>query len=138
MSPLNSSIPYICWAHIKLAFQCLHSPSTDYYCCCCCYYKYYINFINYRVIEVMSEHGANCTLADVEGNTAKDLAVKNGQTKAARYLSVLMKQRASKGKNGSMVVSIQHKNVYSYHLCSRKWFLSKNALQLQHAIGGYP
>lgn len=45
-------------------------------------------------------HGVDYTLADVEGNTARDLAVKNGQTKAARYLGVLIKQRGPKTRNG--------------------------------------
>ena len=53
----------------------------------------------------MIEHGVDYTLADVEGNTARELAVKNGQTKAARYLGQLLKHRVPKNRSGNMAVS---------------------------------
>ncbi len=43
----------------------------------------------------------------MEGNTAHDVAIKNGQTKAASTLSAIMRQKAASGKNGTVpVVSV--------------------------------
>ena len=55
------------------------------------------------------DYGVDYTLTDVEGNTARDLAVKNGQTKAARLLSNMIKQRTSRGRGaGTAPVSSEH------------------------------
>ncbi len=54
----------------------------------------------------MIEYGADCHLVNVEGHTPLHLAVKNGQSKAAHYLSVLMKQGELGGKNGSSTTKV--------------------------------
>jgi len=56
-----------------------------------------------RIIEFLCEHGADCTLTDIEGNTAHDVAVKNGQNKARNALLALMKIAATnRRKNGTV------------------------------------
>lgn len=63
-----------------------------------------------RVLETLVEHGVDYTLADVEGNTARELAMKNGQTKAARYLGQLLKHRVPKNRSGgNMAVSAENR-----------------------------
>ena len=53
----------------------------------------------------MCEKGADYTLTDIEGNTPKDLAEKNGHSKCAKYLGSLMKGKLPRGATGNVVVS---------------------------------
>lgn len=50
-----------------------------------------------RNVQILCEGGANFTLTDVEGNSPLDLADKNGQTKTAKYLNNMKKQKARGG-----------------------------------------
>ena len=59
-----------------------------------------------RIVELLFERGVDYSLTDVEGNTAKDLAVKNGQVKAAKAISSLIKQRAERGRTGGTAVAV--------------------------------
>ena len=63
-----------------------------------------------RIIQALCEKGADFTLIDIEGNTAKDLAEKYGHSKCAKYLGSLIKGRLPRGANGSVVVSILYHN----------------------------
>ena len=58
-------------------------------------------------MQALCEKGADFTLTDIEGNTPKDLAEKNGHSKCAKYIGSLMKGRLPRGANGSVVVSVQ-------------------------------
>ena len=58
-------------------------------------------------MQALCEKGADFTLTDIEGNTPKDLAEKNGHSKCAKYVGSLMKGRLPRGANGSVVVSVQ-------------------------------
>lgn len=57
-----------------------------------------------RIIQALCEHGADATLTDIEGNTPRDLAQKNGQYKCAKYLAAAMKQKVPRGANRTLVV----------------------------------
>ena len=59
-----------------------------------------------RILQALCEKRADFTLTDIEGNTPKDLAEKNGHSKCVKYLVSLMKERLPRGANGSVVVSI--------------------------------
>lgn len=57
------------------------------------------------IVKILCDYGADFTLADIEGNTPRDLADKNGQNKCARYLTQVMKQRGPKGTKRQLTVS---------------------------------
>ena len=61
---------------------------------------------SHRIIQVLCDHGADASLTDIEGNTPRDLADKNGQHKCAKYLATALKQKASKASSGIVRVSI--------------------------------
>ena len=64
----------------------------------------------HRIIQVLCEYGADATLTDIEGNTPRDLAEKNGQYKCAKYLAAAMKHKVPRGVNRSIVVSTVHQH----------------------------
>ena len=64
-----------------------------------------IDIISLRVIQLLCEKGADTTLIDIEGNSPKDLAEKNGHSKCAKYLVSLMKGKLPRGANGNVAVS---------------------------------
>ena len=60
-----------------------------------------------RVIQALYDHGADINLTDIEGNTPRDLAEKNGHNKCAKYILASMRQNAPEsGVNGSIVVRL--------------------------------
>lgn len=63
-------------------------------------------FIFHRIIQSLCEKGADYTLTDIEGNTPKDLAEKNGHSKCAKYLGSLMKGKLPRGASGNIAVSM--------------------------------
>ena len=61
---------------------------------------------SHRIIQVLCDHGTDASLTDIEGNTPRDLADKNGQHKCAKYLATALKQKAPKASSGIVRVSI--------------------------------
>ena len=59
----------------------------------------------HRIIQALCEHGADASLTDIEGNTPRDLADKNGQHKCAKHLATALKQKVSQGSSGKVRVS---------------------------------
>ena len=92
----------------------------------------------HRIIQALCEHGADASLTDIEGNTPRDLADKNGQHKCAKYLATALKQKGSSGKvRVSMLCTIlehlharrlnclknQQKNKLATKLCNLHLFI---------------
>ena len=58
-----------------------------------------------RIIMSLCEKGADYTLTNIEGNTPKDLADKNGHSKCSKYLGALVKGKLPHGTSENIVVS---------------------------------
>lgn len=91
--------------------------------------KLYILTSNYfaSVLELLFEHGVDYTLTNVEGSTARDLAVKNGKNKAAKSISHLIKQRDKTSVDGVVrinagmyTVSIRRCRLFPFSLILKK------------------
>ena len=71
----------------------------------------------HRIIQALCEHGADASLTDIEGNTSRDLADKNGQHKCAKYLATALKQKVSQGSSGKVRVSMLCTILEHLHAC---------------------
>ena len=60
----------------------------------------------HSIVKLLCDHGADFSLTDVEGNTPRDLADKNGQNKCVKYLTQVMKQKEPKGTKRHLNVSM--------------------------------